>query len=232
MNFFGKSYNKIESELNDTKNKVLLLEEKINELMKALEDKCKKNTTSLISFTDNNSSIKFIDINCTDISIVYSRSFTSKSGEYWQRFSLNFDNVQINSDMYIDIQSKIYTFESIYKIINELKNIRVINFKFISCIVGENDKPSYYLRYFRGHFDILKKLTAINNGVKIILVFQNEFPFEWLKYIFNDLITDNILEIEIIYSYSIDKYGYMKNIINGLNKEVSKKIIFKFKKIC
>jgi hypothetical protein len=248
MNFFGKSYNEIETELNETKNKVLLLEEKIdglikrdldmttllhdfNDKIKALEEKCKKTTTSLISFTYN-SLIKFIDINCSDISIVYGDSF-SKSGQDWQRFNLNFDNVQINSDMYTEIHPRrhgewfeTYTFESIYKLINELKNIRVINYQFRFPIHGENNKTPNYLMYFRGHFDILKKITTINNGVKIILSFTSHFPFEWLTYIFKDLLTDNILEIEIFYSYSVDNDDYIKDIINGLDREVSKKITF------
>ena len=238
MNFFGKSYNEIETELNETKNKVLLLEEKIdglikrdsdmttllhdfNDKIKELEEKCKKTTTSLISFTDN-SLIKFIDINCSDISIVYHSPYDTGNG-----FILTLDNTEIYSKMYIDIQSETYTFKRIYKLINELKNIRVINYQFRFPIHGENNKPSNYLIYFRGHFDILKKITAINNGVKIILSFTSYFPFEWLKYIFKDLLTDNILKIEIFYSYSEDNDDYIKDIINGLDREVSNKITFK-----
>ena len=33
MNFFGKSYNEVEAELNETKNKIQLLEEKIEGLI-------------------------------------------------------------------------------------------------------------------------------------------------------------------------------------------------------
>ena len=87
MNFFGKSYNEIEGELNETKSKIQLLEEKIecliqkdidmtkilcetNSKIQQLEEKLQKNTSSLISFT-HNSITKFIDINCSNITISY-----------------------------------------------------------------------------------------------------------------------------------------------------------------
>ena len=94
MNFFGKSYNEIEGELNETKSKIQLLEEKIEYLIQKdidmtkilcetnckiqqLEEKLQKNTSSLISFTSNSleigplltSKTMFIDINCSKIII-------------------------------------------------------------------------------------------------------------------------------------------------------------------
>ena len=56
---------------------------------------------------------------------------------------------------------------------------------------------------------------------------SSNFPFEWLKYMFNDLPNNNILEIEILYSYHVDKTEYITDIIKSLNKKINKKIIFK-----
>jgi hypothetical protein len=57
--------------------------------------------------------------------------------------------------------------------------------------------------------------------------YSSNFPFEWLKYIFNDLYIDNILEIEILYLYHIDKTEYITEILKNLNKNLYSKIIFK-----
>jgi hypothetical protein len=235
MNFFGKSYNEIEGELNETKSKIQLLEEKIecliqkdidmtkilcetNSKIQQLEEKLQKNTSSLISFT-HNSITKFIDINCSNISISYITPFDTGNG-----FILLLDNVEIHS--------KIYTFEGIYKLINELKNIQNINFEWrfpLPDSFNTKEVPDY----FRGHLDIIKKIIEINKRIKIIMSFTTNFPFEWLKYMFKDINIDNILEIEILYSYHIDKTEYITDIIKSLNKKINKKIIFKnlFRKI-
>ena len=42
-----------------------------------------------------------------------------------------------------------------------------------------------------------------------------------------DLYIDNILEIEILYSYHIDKTEYITEILKGLNKNLYSKIILK-----
>jgi len=261
MNFFGKSYNDLESELNNTKSKIQLLEEKIegliqkdinmtkllhetnsklhvleeklqenkkgliqkdinmtkllhetNSKLHVLEEKLQKNTSSLISFGDN-STIKFIDINCSNIVVSYNSPFDSGTG-----FILLLDNVEI--------YSKTYTFESICKFINELKNIQNINFEWkfpLPDSFNTNEIP----KYFKGHFDIIKKIIEINNKVKINISFQSNFPFEWLKYMLKDLCIDNILGIEILYSYHIDKTEYITDIIKGLNTKLNTKIIFK-----
>ena len=229
MNFFGKSYNDIESELNDTKSKIQLLEEKIegliqkdinmtkllyetNSKIQQLEEKLQKNTSSLISFTDN-SPTKFIDINCSNITICYNSPWDTQTG-----FSLLLDNVTI--------YSKTYTFENIYKVINELKNIQNINFEWRFPLPDSFNKTEI-LDYFRWHFDIIKKIIEINKRIKIIMSFTTNFPFEWLKYMFKDINIDNILEIEILYSYHINKTEYITDIIKSLNKKINKKIIFK-----
>jgi hypothetical protein len=235
MNFFGKSYNEIEGELNETKSKIQLLEEKIeyliqkdidmtkilcetNSKIQQLEEKLQKNTSSLISFT-HNSITKFIDINCSNITITYITPFDTGNG-----FILLLDNVEI--------YSKIYTFEGIYKLINELKNIQNINFEWrfpLPDSFNTKEVPDY----FRGHLDIIKKIIEINKRIKIIMSFTTNFPFEWLKYMCKDINIDNILEIEIVYSYHIDKTEYITDIIKSLNKKINKKIIFKnlFRKI-
>jgi len=235
MNFFGKSYNEIEGELNETKSKIQLLEEKIecliqkdidmtkilcetNSKIQQLEEKLQKNTSSLISFT-HNSITKFIDINCSNITISYITPFDTGNG-----FILLLDNVEI--------YSKIYTFEGIYKLINELKNIQNINFEWrfpLPDSFNTKEVPDY----FRGHLDIIKKIIEINKRIKIIMSFTTNFPFEWLKYMCKDINIDNILEIEIVYSYHIDKTEYITDIIKSLNKKINKKIIFKnlFRKI-
>ena len=237
MNFFGKSYNEIEGELNETKSKIQLLEEKIecliqkdidmtkilcetNSKIQELEEKLQKNTSSLISFT-HNSITKFIDINCSNITISYNTPFDTGNG-----FILLLDNVEIHS--------KIYTFEGIYKgiykLINELKNIQNINFEWrFPLPYNTKEMPDY----FRGNIDIIKKIIEINKRIKIIMSFTTNFPFEWLKYMFKDINIDNILEIEIVYSYHIDKTEYITDIIKSLNKKINKKIIFKnlFRKI-
>ena len=229
MNFFGKSYNEVEAELNETKSKIQLLEEKIESLIQQnidmtkilcetnnkiqlLEEKLQKNTSSLISFT-HNSITKFIDINCTNIKISYNSPYDTQNG-----FSLLLDNVEIHS--------KTYTFESIYKVINELKNIQNINFEWIFPL-PDSFNTKEIPDYFRGHFDIIKQIIKINNKVKINMSYSSNFPFEWLKYIFNDLHIDNILGIEILYSYHVDNTEYITDIINGLNKKLNKNIIFK-----
>jgi len=232
MNFFGKSYNELESEVNDTKSKIQLLEEKIecliqkdidmtkilcetNSKIQQLEEKLQKNTSSLISFIDfrDNSLTKFIDINCSNITIIYSTPFDTGNG-----FILVIDN--------IEIYSKTYRFESIYKLINELKSIQVINFEW-SFPLPDSFNTKEVPDYFRGHFDIIKKIIKTNNKLKINMSFSSNFPFEWLKYMLKDLYIDNILGIEILYSYHIDKTEYIKEILKGLNKKLNKKIIFK-----
>jgi hypothetical protein len=254
MNFFGKSYNDLESELNDTKSKIQLLEEKIegliqkdinmtkllhetnsklqekiegliqkdknmtkllhetNTKIQVLEEKLQKNTSSLISFGDN-SKTKFIDINCSSINISYNSPFDSGNG-----FILLLDNVEI--------YSKTYTFETIYKFINELKNIENINFEWrfpLPDSFGTNEIP----KYFKCHFDIIQKIIEINNKVKINMRFNTNFPFEWLKYMLKDLYIDNILGIEILYAYHVDKTEYITDLIKGLNTKLNTKIIFK-----
>ena len=235
MKFFGKSYNEIEGELNETKSKIQLLEEKIecliqkdidmtkilcetNSKIQQLEEKLQKNTSSLISFT-HNSITKFIDINCSNITISYITPFDTGNG-----FILLLDNVEIHS--------KIYTFEGIYKLINELKNIQNINFEW-RFPLPDSFNTKEVSDYFRGHLDIIKKIIEINKRIKIIMSFTTNFPFEWLKYMFKDINIDNILEIEIVYSYHIDKTEYITDIIKSLNKKINKKIIFKnlFRKI-
>ena len=229
MNFFGKSYNEVEAELNETKSKIQLLEEKIegliqknidttkilcetNSKIQQLEEKLQKNKSSLISFTDN-SITKIIDINCSNITICYDSPYDTQNG-----FSLLLDNVKI--------YSKTYTFENIYKVINELKNIQNINFEWRFPLPDSFNKPKI-LDYFRWHFDIIKKIIEINNKVKINISFITNFPFEWLKYMLKDLYIDNILEIEILYSYHIDKTEYITEILKGLNKNLYSKIILK-----
>ena len=229
MNFFGKSYNEVEAEINETKSKIQLLEEKIESLIQQnidmtkilcetnnkiqlLEEKLQKNTSSLISFT-HNSITKFIDINCSNITISYITPFDTGNG-----FILLLDNVEIHS--------KIYTFEGIYKLINELKNIQNINFEW-NFPLPDSFNTKEIPDYFRGHFDIIKQIIKINNKVKINMSYSSNFPFEWLKYIFNDLHIDNILGIEILYSYHVDNTEYITDIINGLNKKLNKNIIFK-----
>ena len=229
MNFFGKSYNEVEAELNETKNKIQLLEEKIegliqknidttkilcetNSKIQQLEEKLKKNKSSLISFTDN-AITKFIDINCSNITICYDSPYDTQNG-----FSLLLDNVKI--------YSKTYTFENIYKVINELKNIQNINFEWRFPLPDSFNKTEI-LDYFRWHFDIIKKIIEINNKVKINILICSNFPFEWLKYMLKDLYIDNILGIEILYSFHIDKTEYITEILKGLNKNLYSKIIFK-----
>ena len=56
--------------------------------------------------------------------------------------------------------------------------------------------------------------------------FTSDFPFKWLKYMFNDLHIDNILRIEIFDSYSVDT-EQITDIIKGLDKKLNKKIMFK-----
>jgi hypothetical protein len=229
MNFFGKSYNEIEFELSESKSRIQLLEEKIESLIQKyvekskilyetnnriqlLEEKLQKNTSSLLSL-NTNSITKFIDINCSSITISYNSPYDSGTG-----FIITIDGEEI--------QSKSYTIKGICKVINELKNIDTINFLVSFPIEDEKNKPSNYLIYFRGYFDIIKKIIKINNCVKIIMSFTSDFPFKWFKYMFNDLHIDNILGIEIFDSYSIDT-EQITDIIKGLDKKLNKKIMFK-----
>ena len=197
----------IQKDINMTK----LLHE-TNSKIHVLEEKLQKNTSSLISFGDN-SKTKFIDINCTNINISYNSPVDSGSG-FW----LLLDNVEI--------YSKTYTFESIYKFINELKNIQNINFVW-SFPLPDSFNTNEIPKYFKDHFDIIKKIIEINNKVKINISFNSNFPFEWLKYMLKDLYIDNILGIEILYSYHVDKTEYITDIIKGLNTKLNTKIIFK-----
>jgi len=107
-----------------------------------------------------------------------------------------------------------------------VKNIQNINFEWrfpLPDSFNTKEVPDY----FRGHLDIIKKIIEINKRIKIIMSFTTNFPFEWLKYMFKDINIDNILEIEIVYSYHIDKTEYITDIIKSLNKKINKKIIFK-----
>jgi hypothetical protein len=224
MNFFGKSYNEIEAELNKTNNRIQLLQEKIESLIQKdiekskilyetnnriqlLEEKLQKKT-SLISLSGS-----FIDINnCNNITISYNTPYDTAEG-----FILLIDNVQL--------QSKTYTFNTIYKVINELRNIQNIIFEW-RFPIPDNFNQTEIPHYFRGHFDIIKKIIEINSSVKLIIYISSNFRFEWFNYIFNDLDIDNILGIEITYTYQY-KSEQITEIIKGLNKKLNKKIIFK-----
>jgi hypothetical protein len=207
MNFFGKSYNEIEGELNETKGKIQLLEEKIegliqkdidmtkilcetNSKIQKLEEKLQKNTSSLISFTSNSleivprltSKTMFIDINCSKIIINADQKYGSV---------IIIDDVEIKMDG-VDIS----------KLISELKNIKNINYN--CCFHIESYKPipcenkGYYLH-------IIKQILKINNNVKLMMYFAYDFPYNWIKYILTDLHFDNILEIEITYKWHINR---------------------------
>jgi hypothetical protein len=206
MNFFGKSYSEVEVELNETKSKIQLLEEKIecliqkdidmiktlcetNSKIQILEEKLQKNTSSLISFTSNcleigprlESKTMFIDINCSNI-IINAEKYGSV---------IIIDDVKINMR---DVD--------IIKLISELKNIKNINYNLSShaesyaLIPCEN--KGYYLH-------IIKQILKINNNVKLMMSFKYDFPYNWIKYILTDLHFDNILEIEIKYNWHINK---------------------------
>ena len=195
MNFFGKSYNEVEAELNETKSKIQLLEEKIEGLIQkdinmtkllyetnnkihVLEEKLQKNTSSLISFTDN-SPTKFIDINCSNINII-----ACMNG--------------CNNNSYILIDDvKITSVIGISKLINEFKNVKTINYK---CITHVNDYAPIPVDSKGYCLEIIKQIIKINNKVKLIMSFTYDFPYNWIKYILTDLPFDNILEIEIYYS--------------------------------
>jgi len=223
MNFFGKSHNEIETELKETKSKLQVLEEKIEFLLKRhtdilkilcettnklqiVEEKLQKNTSSLISFT-NNSKINVIDINCSNINIIY----TTPDG-----FIIIIDNVEISSNT--------YSFVSIRKIINQLKNIQNIKFEW-RFPIADNLNTKEIPEYFAGHFDIIKQVIELNNKVKIMMSFTSYFPFEWIKYMFKDIHINNILEIEIL--YHIDNSEYIIDILTNLNEKLNNKIIFK-----
>jgi hypothetical protein len=225
MNFFGKSYNEIENELNETKTKIQGLEEKIEYLiqqnihmskilyetthkLQILEEKTQKNTSSLISFT-HNSTTKFIDINCTKININYSSPYDTQNG-----FIIMIDDIEIH---------KVVGFS---KVINQLKNIKNIHFEW-NFPIPDSFNTKEITGYFKSHFDIIKQLTELNKEVNIIMSFTTNFPFEWLKYIFKDIHIEHIVGIEILYSYHIDKTDYITDIITSLNEKVNKKIIFK-----
>jgi len=220
MNFFGKSYNELESEINESKSKMQLLEEKIEDLMKKhvdmtktlygtnskiqlLEEKLQKNTSSLISFTDN-SVTKFIDINCSNITIV------ADVNGYSNTSSILVDDVVIQITSVIGIS----------KLINELKNIRIISYQCRPHVDSHKPIPSVNKGYY---LDIIKQIIKINNNVKLIMSFTYDFPYNWIKYILTDLPFENILEIEISYSSHIDRDN--TDIIACL--DYNKKIMFK-----
>jgi len=208
MNFFGKSYNEIEAELNETKSKIQLLEEKIeyliqkdidmtkvlcesNSKIQLLEEKLQKNKSSLISITQNSleigprlvSKTNFIDINCSNITILVKRLGCEVN------YSILIDDVSINSDC------------DISKLISELKNIKNINY---SCYCHEvtSYTPADDIKY---KFDIIKQILKINNKVKLMMSFPYDFPYNWIKCILTDLHFDNILEIEITYNSYINR---------------------------
>ena len=189
MNFFGKSYNELETEVNYTKSKIQLLEEKIEGLIQkdinmtkllyetnnkihVLEEKLQKNTSSLISFTDN-SPTKFIDINYSNINII------------------------IENNSYILIDDVKITSIGISKLINELKNVKIINYK---CNAPVYEWASIPIESKGYCLEIIKQIIKINNKVKLIMSFAQGFPHFWIKYILKDLPFDNILDIEISYS--------------------------------
>jgi hypothetical protein len=235
MNFFRKSYNEIEGELNETKSKIQLLEEKIeyliqkdidmtkilcetnskiqlleekieyfiqndidmtkilcetNSKIQQLEEKLQKNTSSLISFTSNSleigprltSKTMFIDINCSKIII----NADQKYGPV-----IIIDDVEIKMDG-VDIS----------KLISELKNIKNINYNCCCHIDSYAPIPCENKGYY---LPIIKQILKINNNVKLMMSFANDFPYNWIKYILTDLHFDNILEIEITYKWHINR---------------------------
>ena len=208
MNFFGKSYNEVEAELNETKGKIQLLEEKIegliqkdidmtkilcetNSKIQQLEEKLQKNTTSLISFTSNSleigrltSKTMFIDINYSNINIIAC-----------------INAIDNNSYILID-DVKITSVIGISKLINELKNVKIINYKCMNPVGGWTQIPRDNEGYC---LEIIKQIIKINNKVKLIMSFTYDFPYNWIKYILKDLPFDNILDIEISYSHKEDR---------------------------
>ncbi len=217
-------------ELHETKRKLGQLEEKLEALIQRDRDRSslieRIQNERLLSFTDHSIS-RFIHINCSHILIRYCVDINPQEG-----FVLEFDNEKIPSHLYLrglPYQAKrtCEDFHSIYKVINVLKNIQTISFIWNHYLFPSNVLSDY----FKGHFDIIKKLI-INNKVKINLSIHTQFPSELFKYLFINLQIDHIVEFNIEYSFR-EKPDLLIDIMNKFVKTLEHKDqgIFTFKNI-
>ena len=196
----NKTYYELENELTEVKNTLLILQKQIESILQR-----PKQVETIYIYSLNNK-MEIINTNCKNIVFNY---LTPDPG-----IIIDIDNVKIkhcHSD-----------YNNLNKFLQTFRNINEININ-ISFTANATQ-----INYFMPYFNIIKNIVKLNNEIKIIINISTiSFEFNWLEYIFEDIIIENIKTINISYQSREDlpNTRIVKEVMKKLDKNITDKII-------
>ena len=196
----NKTYYELENELTEVKNTLLILQKQIESILQR-----PKQVETIYIYSLNNK-MEIINTNCKNIVFNY---LSPDPG-----IIIDIDNVKIkhcHSD-----------YNNLNKFLQTFRNINEIN---INISFPANARQ---INYFMPYFNIIKNIVKLNNEIKIIINISTiSFEFNWLEYIFEDIIIENIKTINISYQSSEDlpNTRIVKEVMKKLDKNITDKII-------
>ena len=196
----NKTYYELENELTEVKNTLLILQKQIESILQR-----PKQVETIYIYSLNNK-MEIINTNCKNIVFNY---LSPDPG-----IIIDIDNVKIkhcHSD-----------YNNLNKFLQTFRNINEIN---INISFPANARQ---INYFMPYFNIIKNIVKLNNEIKIIINISTiSFEFNWLEYIFEDIIIENIKTINISYQSREDlpNTRIVKEVMKKLDKNITDKII-------
>jgi len=224
-----KTYYDIEQELIETKSRLEILEEK-------MEDLLERSSTSLICFSQKHygntglNQMYLIDINCKNIKFVYNqlRDFCFPTNPSQRKILPAYMGEHHGFMLYCDdapISSMSYDYNTIIKLINQLRNIKKFEIDFKAGITTNDYCWPDVKEYVKEHFDMFKQIIELNTELKIIINVCNEIQLNLVKDLLQDINILNILSIGIkLATDDLHMKACLKNCLYLLNSELVKKI--------
>jgi len=200
--------------LDKEKIKNIELTEEINNLKSNLMNNFK--IPNVITLTINDT-IYAMNTNCDKILIKRTGYIHDKT---------NIDVFEIHIDDVI-LRSSSYSFVNMIKILQQFSNISTIIFENVFPM-GRYENLNVH-KVFKEHFEYIKKLVEINRNISFIITNTtlSEIPCDWLCYLFEDIINNNIKKIKINYKdrEDVNITRKIKNeFINKIHKNIKDKI--------
>jgi hypothetical protein len=196
----NKTYYELENELTEVKNTLLILQKQIESILQR-----PKQVETIYIYSLNNK-MEIINTNCKNIVFNY---LSPDPG-----IIIDIDNVKIkhcHSD-----------YNNLNKFLQTFRNINEININISFPVKAE--KTNHFMPYL----NIIKNIVKLNNEIKIIINISTiSFEFNWLEYIFEDIIIENIKTINISYQSREDlpNTRIVKEVMKKLDKNITDKII-------
>ena len=196
----NKTYYELENELTEVKNTLLILQKQIESILQR-----PKQVETIYIYSFNNK-MEIINTNCKNIVFNY---LSPDPG-----IIIDIDNVKIkhcHSD-----------YNNLNKFLQTFRNINEININI--SFPAKADKTNHFMPYF----NIIKNIVKLNNEIKIIINISTiSFEFNWVEYIFEDIIIENIKTINISYQSREDlpNTRIVKQVMKKLDKNITDKIV-------